>query len=247
MSEFRTKKGLSLFVRCSPASAIGPAVPRGSTSCEKIIFTPNFFASSANSCSICSARGDVTDDKARSVSFCRQPTIRVDVYLFLPNPRVCSFKIYWVFGKWVPPLQNDTLHVAPAQEVSFEEHCQYKYLFNFRGVAASFRLKHILLCKSVVFHVGNEWQEFFYPALKPWIHYIPVDSSASKEQLQELIEFASHHDDVVREIAENGYKMIWNHLRMKDVSCYWRKLLKKYASLQTFKPSRDEMLVEIKG
>ncbi|ENN79513.1 hypothetical protein YQE_03976, partial [Dendroctonus ponderosae] len=143
--------------------------------------------------------------------------------------------------------EADTLHVAPAQEVSFEEHCQYKYLFNFRGVAASFRLKHILLCKSVVFHVGNEWQEFFYPALKPWIHYIPVDSSASKEQLQELIEFASHHDDVVREIAENGYKMIWNHLRMKDVSCYWRKLLKKYASLQTFKPSRDEMLVEIKG
>lgn len=137
--------------------------------------------------------------------------------------------------------------MAPAQEVSFEGHCKYKYLFNFRGVAASFRFKHILLCKSVVFHVGNEWQEFFYPALKPWIHYIPVDSRASKEQLQELIEFASHYDDVVREIAENGYNMIWNNLRMKDVSCYWRKLLKKYASLLTFKPTRDEMLVEIKA
>ena len=22
--------------------------------------------------------------------------------------------------------------------------------------------------------VGNDWLEFFYPALKPWVHYIPV-------------------------------------------------------------------------
>lgn len=49
-----------------------------------------------------------------------------------------------------------------------------RYLFNFRGVAASFRLKHLFLCKSLVFHVGEEWLEFFYPALRPWVHYIPV-------------------------------------------------------------------------
>lgn len=49
-----------------------------------------------------------------------------------------------------------------------------RYLFNFRGVAASFRLKHLFLCKSLVFHVGDEWVEFFYPALRPWVHYIPV-------------------------------------------------------------------------
>ena len=50
----------------------------------------------------------------------------------------------------------------------------YRYLFNFRGVAASFRLKHLFLCDSVVFHVGEEWLEFFYPAMRPWVHYIPV-------------------------------------------------------------------------
>lgn len=142
---------------------------------------------------------------------------------------------------------QDTLHAPPASEVSFEDHCQYKYLFNYRGVAASFRFKHILLCKSLVFHVGDEWQEFFYAALKPWVHYIPVNAKASKEELRELIEFAMHYDDIAKEIAENGYNMIWNHLRMKDVVCYWRKLLKKYASLLTYKPSKDKTLVEIKG
>ena len=49
-----------------------------------------------------------------------------------------------------------------------------RYLFNFRGVAASFRLKHLFLCHSLVFHAGEEWVEFFYFALKPWVHYIPV-------------------------------------------------------------------------
>ncbi|CAH1984942.1 unnamed protein product [Acanthoscelides obtectus] len=121
----------------------------------------------------------------------------------------------------------DTLHAPPAKEVSFEEHCKYKYLFNFRGVAASFRFKHMFLCKSVVFHVGNEWIEFFYPALKPWVHYVPVDSNATKEQLEKLLDFIKEHDDVAKKIAEDGYNMIWNNLKMKDVSCYWKKLLKR--------------------
>lgn len=79
---------------------------------------------------------------------------------------------------------QDTLHAPPAEEVSLEDHCQYKYLFNFRGVAASFRLKHLFLCGSLVLNVGNEWLEFFYPALKPWVHYIPVKKSATKEDLR---------------------------------------------------------------
>ena len=60
----------------------------------------------------------------------------------------------------------DTLGKPPAEEASLEEHCRYKVLFNYRGVAASFRLKHLFLCRSLVVHVGDAWQEFFYPALK---------------------------------------------------------------------------------
>ena len=55
----------------------------------------------------------------------------------------------------------------------------FRYLFNFRGVAASFRFKHLFLCGSVVFHVGDEWKEFFYPAMKPWVHYIPLPTDLS--------------------------------------------------------------------
>ena len=38
---------------------------------------------------------------------------------------------------------------------------RYKYLFNFRGVAASFRFKHLFLCNSLVFHVGPQSRSDF--------------------------------------------------------------------------------------
>lgn len=163
---------------------------------------------------------------------------------------VCLASIYFI--KYVPNpdlficVFQDTLHATPAKEVSFEEHCKYKYLFNFRGVAASFRFKHILLCKSLVFHVGNQWLEFFYPALKPWIHYVPVDANASEKELKEIIEFMKSHDVLAKEIAENGYNMIWNNLKLKDVSCYWKKLIRRYAKLLKFEPTLIESLIEIR-
>ncbi|KAK5645905.1 hypothetical protein RI129_004369 [Pyrocoelia pectoralis] len=139
----------------------------------------------------------------------------------------------------------DTLHALPASEVSFTDHCQYKYLFNFRGVAASFRFKHILLCKSLVFHVGDEWLEFFYRNLKPWVHYIPVKANANQETIRSLITFVQNNDVLAKTIAENGFSFIWNHLTIKDVICYWRNLLRKYAKLLKYQPKLDENLIEI--
>lgn len=74
--------------------------------------------------------------------------------------------------------------MPPAEETSLESHCDYKYLFNYRGVAASFRHKHLFLCRSLVFHVGDEWTEFYYSAMKPWLHYVPVPKDASRETLR---------------------------------------------------------------
>uniref|UniRef100_A0A8C6SZ77 Protein O-glucosyltransferase 1 n=1 Tax=Neogobius melanostomus TaxID=47308 RepID=A0A8C6SZ77_9GOBI len=95
--------------------------------------------------------------------------------------------------------EKDTLGKPPAKEIPLVDHCKYKYLFNFRGVAASFRLKHLFLCGSLVFHVGDEWQEFFYPQLKPWVHYIPVQQDLS--DVKELLQFANENDDIAQEIA----------------------------------------------
>lgn len=139
------------------------------------------------------------------------------------------------------------MHASPATEVSFEDHCKYKFLFNFRGVAASFRLKHLFLCKSLVFHVGNEWLEFFYPALIPWVHYIPVDAKATKQEIESLINFFLDNDGIAEDIAKRGFEMIWENLKLSDATCYWKKLLRKYTKLLNYKPVLDDNMIEIKG
>ncbi|XP_012228457.2 O-glucosyltransferase rumi homolog [Linepithema humile] len=140
---------------------------------------------------------------------------------------------------------KDTLHRAPASEVSLESHCTYKYLFNYRGVAASFRHKHLFLCRSLVFHVGDEWTEFYYYAMKPWIHYIPVSKDASQEELEDLIEFARHNDDLVKKIAYRGRDFIWNNLQMSDITYFWKRLLKNYSKLLTYQPTLKKNLIHI--
>jgi protein glucosyltransferase len=61
---------------------------------------------------------------------------------------------------------------------------------------------------------------------------------------REVLEFVSHNDDIAQEIAERGHDMVLSHLRMEDVSCYWKKLLKRYAKLLQFKPEQDKSLIE---
>ncbi|KAH8357250.1 hypothetical protein KR084_012129, partial [Drosophila pseudotakahashii] len=138
-----------------------------------------------------------------------------------------------------------TLYGETAEEMPLVEHCQYKYLFNFRGVAASFRLRHILLCRSLVLHVGDEWQEFFYSQLKPWVHYVPVANDADVEELAELVLYLRDHDDLAEEIAERGHQLVWLHLRMEDVECYWSKLLREYAKLMTYKVHLRQGLLKV--
>ncbi|PBC26089.1 CAP10 family protein [Apis cerana cerana] len=140
---------------------------------------------------------------------------------------------------------EDTLYAPPASEVPLEAHCKYKYLFNYRGVAASFRHKHLFLCRSLVFHVGDEWNEFYYNAMIPWIHYIPVSKDANQTVLEEIIQFAIDNDDISKKIANHGRDFIWNNLKISDVTQFWKKLLKKYSKLLKYKISLDKNLIKI--
>jgi len=140
---------------------------------------------------------------------------------------------------------KDTLGAQPADEVTLEHHCRYKYLFNYRGVAASFRLKHLFLCGSLVIHVGDEWKEFFYPGLKPWYHYIPLSASATQQQILQTLEFVWENKDTAGKIADRGFNFISEHLKFKDIGCYWRKLLVAYTELLKYPITRDYTLFEI--
>ncbi|KAJ6635448.1 O-glucosyltransferase rumi like [Pseudolycoriella hygida] len=139
----------------------------------------------------------------------------------------------------------DTLGAEPVNDVPMEKHCSYKYLFNFRGVAASFRFRHLFLCQSLVIHVGSEWLEFFYDALVPNYHFIQVSSYPKEKELRYLLRFLVENDKVAQTIAQRGFDAINKMLNMKDIDCYWVKLLSEYTNLLRFKVTRDKKLIEI--
>jgi protein glucosyltransferase len=118
-------------------------------------------------------------------------------------------------------------------------------LFNFRGVAASFRFKHLFLCNSLVLHVGQEWTEFFYRVMTPWKHFVPVPPEAKENDIRDLLMFLRAFPSVSQAIALNGRDFILEHLRMEDVDCYWRSLLREYASRQDFAVEPDPGATEI--
>lgn len=43
-----------------------------------------------------------------------------------------------------------------------------------------------------------------------------------------------------------GYQFIKDHLRMQDVKCYWKQLLKRYAKLMQWKPQQNLSFQEVK-
>ncbi|CAL8284316.1 unnamed protein product [Gadus morhua 'NCC'] len=139
--------------------------------------------------------------------------------------------------------ERDTLGRPPAKEIPLVDHCKYKYLFNFRGVAASFRLKHLFLCGSLVFHVGDEWHEFFYGQLRPWVHYVPLRQDLA--DVRELLQFVKHHDAIAQDIALRGRQFILEHLKMEDVTCYWEQLLSQFGRLLQYRPQRNTSYAQI--
>ena len=143
--------------------------------------------------------------------------------------------------------KEDTLGEDPAQTVSFEEHCHYKYLFNAQGVAASFRFKHLFLCRSLVLNVNSNWIEFFYPPMKPWIHYVPLSENFA--DATELLAFLSDNQPIAEHIAKRGFEFIRDHLTMDSVRCYWKYLLESYSKrLVAYRPTFINYdLIEIKS
>jgi protein glucosyltransferase len=124
---------------------------------------------------------------------------------------------------------EDTLGYPPASELKHEEFCKFKYLFNFRGVAASFRLRHLFLCGSLVLHVGSDWIEFFYDRLEPWYHYIPITTDL--KDVEKILLFAQNNDRLVGKIARQGRDFIWDYLTMENIELYWKELLLEYHRL----------------
>lgn len=119
-----------------------------------------------------------------------------------------------------------------------EDHCKYMFLAHTEGRSFSGRGKYLLNCRSVVVAHKPVWKEAHHGALVamgPEANYVSVERDFS--DLSRKMEFLIDHPETAQRIADNAVKMFRDrYLTPAAESCYWRELVKKYASVSGFEP-----------
>lgn len=98
---------------------------------------------------------------------------------------------------------------------------QYKFILDVDGGASSFRLKRDLLSGALVFRILHaspldQNEQFFFPDLLPWKHFVPVAFEDIENDLLAKVKWAISNDAEAQKIAEQGAAFVRNHLREED-------------------------------
>lgn len=117
------------------------------------------------------------------------------------------------------------------ERISWEEFLECKYLPYVDGfMTAAPALQWRLLSNSVTFKPETNEIQWFYRALEPYVHYIPVKTDLT--DLIEKFDWAKSHDSQCKQIAHESTQFALNHLMYEDVLLYFNAVLNRYASLQ---------------
>lgn len=111
---------------------------------------------------------------------------------------------------------------------------KYMVLVNGNGVVAASRSDHVLMDPTVPLWQQQGGYEFYYKALKPYVHYIPL--SRTLDDIYSAIEWARAHPAVCRRIIREGQEFARRYFNAQFINRYIHALLVEYAKLQTFTP-----------
>ncbi|RDW70849.1 putative capsular associated protein [Aspergillus mulundensis] len=126
--------------------------------------------------------------------------------------------------------------------VDFQDHWQYRYLFDSDGAGFSGRFLPFLQSRSLPFKTGL-FRQWFDSRVTPWLHYAPIDVRLHG-LWSTLAYFAGvdatvdgrkvemkRHDIQGRWIAEEGRKWAKTALRKEDMEIYFFRLLLEWGRL----------------
>jgi len=115
----------------------------------------------------------------------------------------------------------------------------YKYQINIDGHTSTYPgLQWRLLSNCTVLKQETENKMWYFYALKPWVHYVPLKEDLS--DLVEKVEWCINNDDLAYQIAMEGRKFAQENLLPEHCLLYCYKALKKYAELQRFTPQLEK-------
>lgn len=110
---------------------------------------------------------------------------------------------------------------------------EYKYLFSMPGSSKGSYSRHLqtaLCSNATVLLWDNEYYEFYYSLLQPWVHYVPV----SEATLEERMAWLGEHVKDAEAIAAAGYHFCMTQLTAPAITTYWLQLFTVHGLLQAY-------------
>lgn len=113
----------------------------------------------------------------------------------------------------------------------------YKYVIVADGNCISHRMKAMLSSDSAVFWVNSNQEEWYYPLLVPYKHFIPVQYEPVALpmelglDLHTQVEWAEAHPDEVADIVREAQRFAKLHLSSEGQECFVVRFLKEYHEL----------------
>ena len=125
----------------------------------------------------------------------------------------------------------ESLQQITTEKTSPEDHLKYKYLLSLDGNSATgTRVPWIMLSNSVLVKQESRKIQWYYDALKPYIHYVPLKEDLSNIFSQ--IAWMESHDQEVQGITKNAQHFVKNELMPEHIEAHVILILNEYSSLQ---------------
>lgn len=108
--------------------------------------------------------------------------------------------------------------------VSIPDHVKkWRYLIDIEGRGWSARTKFFFFSRRVLFLQERPFNEYYYPKLIPWVHYVPVKRDLS--DLMENLNKIKNDLDLEKFICEESYKFAAENLTRDNCLYRWKNLL----------------------
>jgi hypothetical protein len=120
-----------------------------------------------------------------------------------------------------------------ASYINLKDMQKYKYIASIDGNGWVVRLSPLLAGgSSFLFKQSSPWIEFYYSALIPYRHYVPISRDLS--DLEFMMIWATENDLVMKRIVSEMRQFVDESLRSEHIYCYIVELLLQYQTVLDF-------------
>ena len=136
-----------------------------------------------------------------------------------------KFTIFAQGAEFIPSLQD-----FKGDWISYKKQVEYKYHILIDGNVSSYTCSGWrFFINSLIFKPESQWIQWYYDALQPYVHYVPVEANLA--DLPQKIQWAIHHDKDAKMIAGNAREFALTHLTLPTSLLYLYYLIWEYSKL----------------